>query len=548
MNKKNKNTIYDDKTIASFSSSINTSHKHKYSITDDITINAKDLLSYKSAETNNTVIVNNDDKVNKITEYDDESIASFGSSVNLSSNNDSVSIHTNDITVNSEDKFSYKSIVTEKTYDDIANEENISVSINSNDIKFDNEYSETIEENPKPCNIDEEIKVNNDDKNSKISKNSKNSKISKNTINSHTNSKNTINSRDDSIKNTINIPDDNSKTTINSHTNSKNTINIHDDNSKNKDSKTFISNLTNHSYTMLDDDYLSNKGDDVFSYVSNITSSDNKTPKHFVPSYKSLYKELHSKPKPFPYIVPNENIYFKEDINKNHNHEEKTLKPTIPNNEQSNLFKPLIFNHEVEPSYNVDKTYKIDKKRVIIDVAVLCQEYTNVETICDDNIVNLDEIPVTKEMFQAIFYPYKDNFGINKDFMINHKELLSLVSFLPEHRSINNNKKKFYLLEELIANIERNLNISRNCFTKDSLVELTNEIIGIKTLLDINCCSVLSSLSWPNVLEVIENYKLVNHSDESIVPVCVVNIVFKTPTTDVKNTTIRFNYKITNYC
>jgi hypothetical protein len=460
MNKKNKNTNYDDKTIASFSSSINTSNKDKNSIKDDITINTKDILNYTFKDTDNNVKVNNDDKNSKNTYYDDESIASFGSSINLSNNNnnnnndDTLSVHTNDITVNSEDKFSYKSIITEKT----------------------------IEETPK-CNTDDNIKVNNDDKNS------------------------------------------------------KNTVKTRDDNSKNKDSKTLISNLTNHSY-MLHDDYLSNKGDDdVFSYVSNVTS-DNKTPKHFVTSYKSLYKELYNNPtKPFPYDVPNDNNILKEAINKN------------PNNEQSNVLKPIIFNHEVtEPSYNADKTYKINKKKVIIDVAVLCQEYTNVETICDDNIVNLDEICITKEMFQAIFYPYKDNFGINKDFMINHKELLSLVSFLPEHRSINNNKKKFYLLEELIANIERNLNISRNCFTKDSLVELTNEIIGIKTLLDINCCSVLSSLSWPNVLEVIENYKLVNHTNESIVPVCVVNIVFKTPTTDVKNTTIRFNYKITNYC
>ena len=197
--------------------------------------------------------------------------------------------------------------------------------------------------------------------------------------------------------------------------------------------------------------------------------------------------------------------------------------------------------------------------RVIIDVAVLCQEYTAVETMCHDNIINLDEILITKEVFQSIFYPYHENFGLNKDFVSNNTHILPHISFVPEFRSVNS--KKFYLLEEIIANIERDLNISRNCFTKESLVELTNEIISIKSLCDINCCSVLASLSWNNILEIIKNYQLINYcqcggnenycsvcktSKPKIIPVCVVNIVFKTPTPGVKNTIIRFNYQITN--
>jgi hypothetical protein len=197
--------------------------------------------------------------------------------------------------------------------------------------------------------------------------------------------------------------------------------------------------------------------------------------------------------------------------------------------------------------------------RVVIDVAVLCQEYTAVDTMCHDNIINLDEIPITKEVFQSIFYPYHDNFGLNKDFVSNNANILSHISFIPEFRSVNS--KKFYLLEEIISNIERDLNISRNCFTKESLVELTNEIISIKSLCDINCCSVLASLSWSNILEIIKNYQLINYcqcaghdkycstcktSKPEIIPICVVNIIFKTPTPGVKNTIIRFNYRITN--
>ena len=201
--------------------------------------------------------------------------------------------------------------------------------------------------------------------------------------------------------------------------------------------------------------------------------------------------------------------------------------------------------------------------RVVIDVAVLCQEYTTIDTMCHDNIINLDEILITKEIFQSIFYPYHDNFGLNKDFVNNNINISSHISFIPEFRSVNS--KKFYLLEEIVSNIERDLNISRNCFTKESLVELTNEIISIKSLCDINCCSVLASLSWKNILEIIKNYKLINYcqcekgpeSDEKychicktskseIIPICVVNIIFKTPTPGVKNTIIRFNYRITN--
>jgi hypothetical protein len=201
--------------------------------------------------------------------------------------------------------------------------------------------------------------------------------------------------------------------------------------------------------------------------------------------------------------------------------------------------------------------------RVVIDVAVLCQEYTTIETMCHDNIINLDEIPISKEVFQSIFYPYHDNFGLNKDFVSNNIHILSYISFIPEFRSVHS--KKFYLLEEIISNIERDLNISRNCFTKESLVELTTEILSIKSLCDINCCSVLASLSWQNILEIIQNYQLINScqcahlnneaenycticktSKLEIIPICVVNIIFKTPTPGVKNTIIRFNYRITN--
>jgi hypothetical protein len=182
---------------------------------------------------------------------------------------------------------------------------------------------------------------------------------------------------------------------------------------------------------------------------------------------------------------------------------------------------------------------KIAMNKVFIDIAVVSEEYTKIELMCNDHIVNLDEIDVSMEIFQIMFYPYKENFGINKDFFLNNVNLIQFISFSPKFRTVNG--KRFDLLEELIGNIETDLSVSRNCFTKDSLVELTNEITNIKSLLDIKCCSVMSSLTWENILDIINNYKLTKCE---VIPVLIINIVFKSDTAHVKDTIIRFQYKI----
>lgn len=211
--------------------------------------------------------------------------------------------------------------------------------------------------------------------------------------------------------------------------------------------------------------------------------------------------------------------------------------------------------------YSFKHNYLPICNKITIDVAVLCQEYTKIEKMCDDHIINLDEIEITKELFQCIFYPYYENFGINKNAVCNNCLYSPYISFLPEYRTVNG--KKFYLLEEIISNIESDLNISRNCFTVESLVELTNEIISINSFCDINCCSVLASLTWCNILEIIQNYSAINDNCggcssgststsssgsilQPVIPICVISIIFKTPTPGVKNTIVRFNYRITD--
>jgi hypothetical protein len=243
----------------------------------------------------------------------------------------------------------------------------------------------------------------------------------------------------------------------------------------------------------------------------------------------------------------------KEKSNKNNNIDEEKSMYSFESSQNNNIDEEKsIYHFESNKNNNIEHNSILNNK-IVIDVAVLCQEYSNIDVTCKDNILNLDEIEVTKEIFQSIFYPYCDNFGINKDFINNNKQILPYISIYPDFRSIN--KKRFFLLEELIANIERDLNVSRNCFTKDSIIELTSEISSIKTLCDMNCCSVLSSLSWLNIIEIINNYKLIKTclcdcecscSKYKAIPVCVVNLIFKTPTPGVKNTIVRLHYKITN--
>jgi hypothetical protein len=187
---------------------------------------------------------------------------------------------------------------------------------------------------------------------------------------------------------------------------------------------------------------------------------------------------------------------------------------------------------------------KIINDRLIIDVAVLCEEITEIRQTGNDHITNLDDINITKEIFKNIFYPYSENFGIDKNYINANSQLKNLISFLPEYRSVN--EQKFYLLEQILTNLETDLNVPRNCFTVESRVELTNQITGINNLCDINPCGTLSSLTWSNILEIVNNYTLLNNNTTAKTLIFSISIIFKTPTNGVENTIIRFNYKIMN--
>jgi hypothetical protein len=189
----------------------------------------------------------------------------------------------------------------------------------------------------------------------------------------------------------------------------------------------------------------------------------------------------------------------------------------------------------------------MEKNNIIIDVAVIAQNTSAIKKQFDNShIINLDAINISEELFKNIFYPHGNTFGLDKKYCTK-EGVIPYISFLPNYRSVDG--KKFYLLEEILSNLEKDLNVSRNCFTTDSLVELTNELIDIKSLCNINCCSLLSSLTWENINDIIKNYKLLQDSQDinmKVVPICVVSIIFKTPTEGVEDTIVKFSYKIMN--
>jgi hypothetical protein len=168
----------------------------------------------------------------------------------------------------------------------------------------------------------------------------------------------------------------------------------------------------------------------------------------------------------------------------------------------------------------------------------LCQEFNELEKSCDKiNNIHLDEISIKKNDFLAIFYPHGENFGINKT-IINDHSYIPYISFDHQIRTLN--KKPFYLLDKIIENIESDLQMSRDCFTTNSFMEMTHEFTKIKTICDLNCCSVVSSLPWSIVEDILENSKKAS----SIV--FIVSIMFKTPTPGVKDNIIKFSYLITD--
>lgn len=206
-------------------------------------------------------------------------------------------------------------------------------------------------------------------------------------------------------------------------------------------------------------------------------------------------------------------------------------------------FPPLLDTTTSSDSNNCT-TYKPISDTISLDIAVLCQEYSPIEVACNNNhIIDLDEILITEDIFRQIFYPYGENFGIDKKVCCN-TSVFPYITFLPPWRSINCGQP-FSLLEQIILNIENDLNVTRNCFATCTLIELSKELSNIKTLCDINCCSILCSLPWSNIINIIRNDYInrdpLNPAKQTLL---IISVIFKTPNTCILPTIIKFKYRM----
>ena len=182
----------------------------------------------------------------------------------------------------------------------------------------------------------------------------------------------------------------------------------------------------------------------------------------------------------------------------------------------------------------------IVENTLYLDVAILCKEYTPIELASSHNhIVELDEIIITEQMFRHIFYPHGESYGLNENLS---PKMFPFITFLFPYRTLNGGEP-FSLLEKILSYIEEDLNISRNCILTSSLIELTNDLVNIKTLKDLNCCDVINSLSWSHIYSIIKNNYLISNTTLTDA-LLVISVVFKSPNCQVHPTIIKFRYKI----
>ena len=179
---------------------------------------------------------------------------------------------------------------------------------------------------------------------------------------------------------------------------------------------------------------------------------------------------------------------------------------------------------------------------IYLDIAVLCKEYSNIDVTPNNNhIVELDEIPISETMFRKIFYPYGENFGLDKNKYT--QDMFHFITFLPSHRTVD--KKAFSLLEQIILFTEIDLNVTRNCFTKCTLIELSNEITNIKTLNDLNCCNTVACMSWSNIVSILKhNYINKDNSHPYRNALLVISVVFKSLNVNVLPIIVKFKYRV----
>jgi len=177
-------------------------------------------------------------------------------------------------------------------------------------------------------------------------------------------------------------------------------------------------------------------------------------------------------------------------------------------------------------------------KKFILDIAYLKKDLEKtIKLDTNYHTLQLDPICIDEDTFKQIFYQ-SDNFGIHN----TDEELYQYITFCTPWRTVYG--RGFSLLDTIMSNLEQDLNVTRNCFTTESIIELSKEISNIKTLCDIPLFNAVT-LSWPQIKHQIRE-KYINTSNENKFDKVelIITIVFKVRMEDTLATHVKFTYII----
>jgi len=151
-----------------------------------------------------------------------------------------------------------------------------------------------------------------------------------------------------------------------------------------------------------------------------------------------------------------------------------------------------------------------DLPNTTINIAVICQKYSNVELIDPIVPIQLIPIPITLNLFKYIFYE-NDSFTINPT-VCNNPNLFNYVSLLPGPtgnyadgigRYKAGSESPFSLVNEIFENILNCLNITGDHIDATSRIVLNKEVSSIKSLCNLHCQSVVNSLRWTDIINIV---------------------------------------------
>ena len=174
-----------------------------------------------------------------------------------------------------------------------------------------------------------------------------------------------------------------------------------------------------------------------------------------------------------------------------------------------------------------------------LDVAIITQNFQEISLQTgSEHVFDLDLKNITESMFKSIFY--KSN-----AFSITPKanlipEALDLIRFTNQTYSSH----PFSLLDTITHNIINDLSITQNMISTNSLINLNKDLNSLLTLCDLSVSNVTNSLNWSDIVNtLIAEFGV----DKDVSPpvILTVSVIFVTPTPNVNNTIIRFNFKTT---